>query len=107
MGCPDTNIVSFSPPVENSRQIFHPSNSSLISSYHLPLPPPTFNSTPRIMYLSSSYLHGNPGFYYDLMQNATHTGTQMTLHPPPSDYVHTPTYFPTPLHAPVSTGTTT
>ena len=123
LGCPDTIMVSFSPPVENIRQMTHPSNSSLISLYHMPLPSSTWNGRPRIMYPSSSYLHGNPGFYYDLMQNSTHTGSQTTLHPLmqnsthtgsqtnlhplATDYVHTPTYVPTPLHTPVSTGTST
>jgi hypothetical protein len=98
IGCPDTNMVSFSPPVENSRQMTHPSNSSLISPYHMPSPSSTLNATPRIMYPSSSYLHGNPGFYYDLVQNSTHTGyRRTTLHPLPTDYVYTLTYFPTPL----------
>jgi hypothetical protein len=78
MGCPD-NLVSFSPSSEHERQVSVPGIGSLISPHHLTLLTPMYQSTPRIVYPSSTYLHGNPGFYYDIMQHNHHAGSQTTL----------------------------
>jgi hypothetical protein len=109
MGCPG-NLVSFSPPSEYERQVSTPGPESLISSHHPPLPTPMYQSNPRIIYPSSTYLHGNPGFYYDLMQNNHHAGSQTTLvQAPTPDRVptslHTPTYYPTHIHTNLPTPT--
>jgi hypothetical protein len=72
MGCPSNyNQVSFSPSEELGRQVTFSSPSSSISFQ----PMPThclIHAHPllaRIMYPSLNYSQGNPGFYYDLMQN--------------------------------------
>jgi len=103
MGCPgNSHLGSFSPSVENDRQVTIPSSRPSISPYQMTSPITMYQSNPRIMYPSSTYLHGNPGFYYDLMQNSTHTGSQMNMFPPPTDYVPTPTPMPTHLPTPAS-----
>jgi hypothetical protein len=43
----------------------------LNSPHHSSSPTPLYQSTPRVIYPLSTYLHGNPGFYCDLMQSAT------------------------------------
>jgi hypothetical protein len=105
MGClRNYNQVSFSPSDESGHQVNIPNSSSLITYQHLPSLLNTSTSTPRIMYPSTSYSQGNPGFYYDLMQNTNHAGSQTamshTLDYVPT-YTHTPTYTPT--HVPLST----
>ncbi len=76
MGCPSNyNQVSFSPLDEIGRQVNIPSSSSSISYQPLPTLTNTYPSTPRIMYPLSSYSQGNPGFYYDLLQNTNHSGS--------------------------------
>jgi hypothetical protein len=104
MGCPSIyNQVSFSPSYEIGRQVNIPSSSSLISFQPMPTPTRTCPPPPRIMYPSSNYSQGNPGFYYDLMQNNHQISSQTTmLQTPMLEHIptpiHTPTYLPTPLH---------
>jgi len=70
MGCPSNyNQVSFSPSEELGHQVTLSSPSSSIPFQPLPTLPHTCSSTPRIMYPTLNYSQGNPGFYYDLMQN--------------------------------------
>jgi hypothetical protein len=65
------------------------------------------------MYPSASHSQGNPGFYYDLMQNTTHAGSQTAIsHQPTLDYVPSytntsTTYTPTHVHSSTSTGSQT
>jgi hypothetical protein len=108
MGCSSNpHMVSLSPPVENDRQVTNLPMSSSISPYPSPyVPTNQYQPTPRVVYPSSNYLHGNPGFYYDLMQNSTHTGSQTTLHNPPTDHLHNPTYMHT-NHSTTSVNTPT
>jgi len=108
MGCPSNlNQVSFSPLDEFDHQV---SSGSLISYQPPTMSTNTYLPTPRIMYPSSTYSKGNPGFYCDLMQNTTHTGSQTNmqqnsmLHHLPTS-THTPTYFPTLIPAHTSTYT--
>jgi len=76
MSCPpgNTNIVSFSPGGEHDRLCIPSSRSSFTPiSMH---PPPQQSayppSQPRFMYPTS-------GFYYNLMQNSSHTASQTTI----------------------------
>ncbi len=77
-----------------------------ISPYHMTLPMNIYHFYPQVMYPLANYLHGNPGFYYDLVQNSTHTGLQTTMHPTPTEFLHaSSTSIPT--HIPTSTRTHT
>jgi hypothetical protein len=110
MGCPpgNTNMVSFSPGGEHDRFCI-PSSGSLFTPISMHLPPQQSAyppSQPRFMY-PTSYCPGNPGFYYDLMQNSSHTASQTTMPYPPStdcatstSVPATPTYIPTSMHTP-------
>jgi len=107
MGCSSNpNIVSFSPSGDPDRQYNIPSSGPSITPYHMTLPSIHHHSTPQVMYPSANYFHGNPGFYYDLMQNSTHTGSQTIMHPTPTEFLHTSsTSIPT--HKSTSTRTHT
>jgi len=87
MGCPpgNTNMVSFSPGGEHDRLCIQSSGSSFTPiSMHPPPQQSTYlPSQPRFMY-PTSYCPGNPGFYYDLLQNSSHTATQTIMPYPPS-----------------------
>jgi len=61
MGCPgNSHLVSLSPSVDNDRQVTIPSSAPSISPYQMTSPMTMYHTTPRIMYPSSTYLHGNP-----------------------------------------------
>jgi hypothetical protein len=101
------NQVSFSPIDESGRQV-NISNSDLSITYQHP-PQSVNTSTPRIMYPLTSYSQGNPGFYYDLMQNTNHAGSKTAI-PYQTTPDHVPTYnnIPhtyTPIHVPMPTST--
>jgi len=107
MGCSiNSNVVSFSPQSEIDRWGSTSSLGPSISHPQMSSPMNTVQSTPRVVYPSSHYSSGNPGFYYDLMQNYTHTGSQTNIRTTPMDFVHAltplPTYIPTQtsLHTP-------
>jgi hypothetical protein len=88
MGCPTTNMVSFSPLGENVQHGFSSSEPSFTPAVAPPPLPPTslpYIPKARIMY-PSTYYSGNPGYYYDLMQNSTHIGSQTNLSTPDVDY---------------------
>ena len=73
MGCSsNSNVASFSPSGEIDRRVSTSNLGPTISLPYMPLPINTYQSTPRTMYSSSHYTSGNPGFYYDLMQNSVH-----------------------------------
>jgi hypothetical protein len=73
MGCSsNSHVVSFSPPGESDRRVSTSTLGPLISPPYMPLLMNTYQSTPKMMHSSSHYTSGNPGFYYDLMQNSTH-----------------------------------
>jgi hypothetical protein len=82
MGCPgNPHAVSFSPPGGNDVQASSFVGPS-ISHHYMPSPPNILQPAPRVMYSSLPYTPGNPGFYYDLMQNSVHAGSQTTPYMP-------------------------
>jgi hypothetical protein len=108
MGYPKNyNQVSFSPTDESGRQVNMSNFDQLITYQH---PPQSVNiPTPRVMYPLTSYSQGNPGFYYDLMQNANHAGSQTAIsYQPTLDHVPPYTHIPstqTHINAPIPTST--
>jgi hypothetical protein len=83
MGCPDKpHAVSFSPPGGNDVQATSSFVRPSISHHYMPLPLNILQPAPRVMYSSLPYTPGNPGFYYDLMQNSVHAGSKTTPYMP-------------------------
>lgn len=62
----------------------------------MPSPPNILQPAPRVMYSSLPYTPSNLGFYYDLMQNSVHAGSQTTPYMPnvPDSTVSPSTYLP-------------